>query len=63
MQLHGTLVIEVVDSTLKYDSEVKDKLYTQPGIMNDWVLDLKNHQLQVFWNLTPASYVQSSQFD
>jgi Uma2 family endonuclease len=33
------LVIEVADSTLKYDTEVKDKFYAQSGIADYWVLD------------------------
>jgi Uma2 family endonuclease len=50
------LVVEVADSTLKYDTEVKDKLYAQSGITDYWVLDLKNRQLHVFRNPTPTGY-------
>jgi Uma2 family endonuclease len=50
------LVVEVADSTLKYDTEVKDKLYAQSGIADYWVLDLKNRQLHVFRNPTPTGY-------
>jgi Uma2 family endonuclease len=35
------LVVEVADSTLKRDCEIKDKLYAQAGIANYWFLDLK----------------------
>jgi Uma2 family endonuclease len=49
-------VVEVADSTLKYDTEVKDKLYSQSGITDYWVLDLKNRQLHVFRNPTPTGY-------
>jgi Uma2 family endonuclease len=49
-------VVEVADSTLKYDTEVKDKLYAQSGITDYWVLDLKNRQLHVFRNPTPTGY-------
>ncbi|MGK7891497.1 MAG: Uma2 family endonuclease [Leptolyngbyaceae cyanobacterium] len=52
------LVVEVADSTLKQDCEVKDKLYAQAGITDYWVLDLKNRQLHVFRNLTPDGYTQ-----
>jgi Uma2 family endonuclease len=50
------LVVEVADSTLKYDTEVKDKLYAQSGIADYWVLDLKNRQLHIFRNPTPTGY-------
>ena len=36
------LVVEVADSTLKKDCEVKDKVYAQAGIADYWVLDVKN---------------------
>jgi Uma2 family endonuclease len=50
------LVVEVADSTLKYDCEVKDKLYAQSGIEDYWVLDVKNRNLHVFRNPTPTGY-------
>jgi Uma2 family endonuclease len=50
------LVVEVADSTLKYDCETKDKLYAQAGIADYWVLDLKNRQLHIFRDLTPTGY-------
>jgi Uma2 family endonuclease len=50
------LVVEVADSTLKQDCEIKDKLYAQAGIADYWVLDLKNRQLHIFRNPTPTGY-------
>ena len=50
------LVVEVADSTLKYDCEVKDKLYAQSGIEDYWVLDVKNRKLHIFRNPTPKGY-------
>lgn len=50
------LVVEVADSTLRQDCEIKDKLYAQAGITEYWVLDLKNRQLHIFRNPTPTSY-------
>lgn len=50
------LVVEVADSTLKQDCEIKDKLYAQSGIDDYWVLDLKNRQLHIFRNPTPRGY-------
>ncbi|MGB8701574.1 MAG: Uma2 family endonuclease [Thermosynechococcaceae cyanobacterium] len=50
------LVVEVADSTLKRDCEIKDKFYAQAGIADYWVLDLKNRQLHVFRNPIPTGY-------
>jgi Uma2 family endonuclease len=50
------LVVEVADSTLKQDCDIKDKLYAQAGIADYWVLDLKNRQLHVFRTPTPTGY-------
>jgi Uma2 family endonuclease len=50
------LLVEVADSTLKYDTEVKDKIYARSGIPDYWVLDRKNRQLHIFRNPTPTGY-------
>ncbi|WP_031291215.1 Uma2 family endonuclease [Leptolyngbya sp. Heron Island J] len=50
------LVVEVADSTLKQDCEVKDKLYAQAGINDYWVLDLPNRQLHIFRTPTSMGY-------
>jgi Uma2 family endonuclease len=50
------LVVEVADSTLKQDCEVKDKLYAQAGIIDYWVVDLKHRQLHIFRDPTPWGY-------
>ncbi len=50
------LVVEVADSTLKQDCEIKDKLYAQAGITEYWVLDTKNRQLHIFRCPTPTGY-------
>lgn len=50
------LVVEVADSTLKQDCEVKDKLYAQAGIADYWVLDLPHRQLHVFRSPTSTGY-------
>lgn len=39
------LVIEVSDTTLGYDLDVKARLYAQHGIREYWVLDLVENQL------------------
>jgi Uma2 family endonuclease len=52
------LVVEVADSTLKQDCEVKDKVYAQAGIADYWVLDVKNRQLHIFGQPTPTGYTR-----
>jgi Uma2 family endonuclease len=50
------LVVEIADSTLKYDCQVKDKLYAHAEIVEYWVIDLKNRQVHIFQNPTPTGY-------
>ena len=42
------LIIEIADSTLRYDRDVKVPLYAQHGIPEVWLLDLKNQQLDIY---------------
>ncbi|TBR61667.1 Uma2 family endonuclease [Mastigocladus laminosus UU774] len=41
------LIIEVADTSLKFDCETKGKAYAQAGITDYWVLDVLNRQLYV----------------
>ena len=41
------LVIEVSDSTLKYDQKTKLSLYAEAGISNYWILNLVDIQLEM----------------
>ena len=50
------LVIEVADSTLKQDCEVKDKLYARSHIAEYWVVDIQNRQVRIFRDPTPTGY-------
>jgi Uma2 family endonuclease len=50
------LVIEVADSTLKQDCQVKDKLYARSNIAEYWVVDIKNRQVHIFRDPTSAGY-------
>jgi Uma2 family endonuclease len=50
------LVIEVADSTLKQDCEVKDKLYARSKIAEYWVIDINNRQVRIFRDPTPTGY-------
>jgi len=42
------LIIEISDSTLRYDRDVKVPLYARNGIPEVWLLDIKNRQLEIY---------------
>jgi Uma2 family endonuclease len=50
------LIVEVADSTVKQDCEVKAKLYANTGIEDYWVLDVNKRQLHIFRHPTPTGY-------
>ncbi|MBO1054050.1 MAG: Uma2 family endonuclease [Dolichospermum sp. DET73] len=50
------LIIEVADSSLKLDTEIKAKAYSQAGIKDYWVLDVVKRELIVFRNPTEEGY-------
>ena len=50
------LIIEVADSSFKYDRETKGKAYAQSGIADYWVLDVNNRKLHVLREPTPEGY-------
>jgi Uma2 family endonuclease len=52
------LVVEVADTTLQQDCEIKDKLYARAGIVEYWVLELKNRRLHIFRDPTPTGYTR-----
>jgi Uma2 family endonuclease len=50
------LIVEVADSTLKYDCEVKDKIYAKANITDYWVIDIPHRQVHIFRDPTPTGY-------
>ena len=42
------LIIEVADSSLAYDREIKAKIYARSGISDYWILNVNERQLHVF---------------
>lgn len=42
------LVVEVADTTLPFDLQIKVPLYARAGIREAWVVDLQNRALRVF---------------
>ncbi|MBY0515247.1 MAG: Uma2 family endonuclease [Gemmataceae bacterium] len=49
----AALVVEVADSSLRYDTTVKMSLYAAGGVADYWVLDVTARQLHVFRDPRP----------
>ena len=54
------LVIEVSDTTLRYDRNVKVPLYAKYGIPEVWIVDLENSRLHFFRSLAEGAYADVS---
>jgi Uma2 family endonuclease len=52
------LLVEVADSTLAYDAQVKLPLYARHGIPEVWLVDLPNQQLVAHSDPTPTGFLQ-----
>lgn len=50
------LIVEVADSSLKQDCQIKAKLYAQAGITDYWVVDINDRQLHVFRDPIATAY-------
>ncbi|MEG4071531.1 Uma2 family endonuclease [Microcoleus sp. Pol14C2] len=50
------LIIEVADSSLTFDREIKAKIYARSGIADYWVLNVNERQLHVFREPTENGY-------
>jgi Uma2 family endonuclease len=50
------LVVEVSDSTLAYDRDVKMRLYAEAGIPEAWLVDLNSDTIFVHRRPSPAGY-------
>jgi Uma2 family endonuclease len=57
------LIVEVSDTTLRYDREVKVPLYAAHGISEVWIVDLKARLLHMFHSLTEEGYESNSSTD
>ena len=54
------LIIEIADSSLQYDREVKLNLYAQHGMAHYWIFNLLENQLEVYQ--APYQKYQSKNF-
>jgi Uma2 family endonuclease len=52
------LVIEVSDTTLRYDRDVKVPLYARHGVPEVWIVDVQNDALLVYGDLRDAKYAR-----
>jgi Uma2 family endonuclease len=55
-------VVEVSDTTLSYDRNVKLPLYAQAGISEAWVIDLEAGDVEVHSGPAPDGYRESRSF-
>jgi Uma2 family endonuclease len=49
-------LIEVSDSTLRYDRDTKVPLYARAGIPEVWLLDLAGQRLEIYRRPSPEGY-------
>ena len=54
------LLVEVADTTLNYDRQVKAAAYATATIADYWVLDVNNHQVFVLRNPRSGAYRQQT---
>ncbi len=52
------LIVEVADTSSRYDREVKLPLYARHGILEVWIVDLENRCLHVFRDPAEGCYKQ-----
>jgi Uma2 family endonuclease len=57
------LVIEVSETTLRYDRQTKVSLYARHGISEVWIFDTQAKQLHVFRNPVGTTYSEVSTID
>lgn len=50
------LIVEISDSTLRFDLDVKVPLYARHGVPEVWVIDLKHHKLHVYRSPVEGRY-------
>jgi Uma2 family endonuclease len=54
------LIIEVSDSTIRYDRDVKIPLYANNGLPEVWLLDLQSQQLEIYREPVNGQYQQKT---
>jgi Uma2 family endonuclease len=57
------LVIEVSDTTLRYDRDVKVPLYARHGVPEVWIVDVQSDALLVYGDLRDGKYTRHAAFE
>jgi Uma2 family endonuclease len=57
------LLIEVSDSTLRYDRDVKVPLYARHGVPEVWIVDLQHGRMLFYASLADGEYRKQSSVD
>jgi Uma2 family endonuclease len=57
------LVVEVADTTLSYDTNVKLPLYDRAGISEAWIVDLQGDVVEVHADPRANGYARTSRYD
>ena len=52
------LIVEVADTTLRYDRDVKVPLYAAAGVADVWLVDLNRRRVTVYREPSPEGYRQ-----
>ena len=54
------LLIEVADSSLDYDREIKGVLYAEAGIPEYWIVNIPQRQIEIFSNPVSSAYLDQT---
>jgi Uma2 family endonuclease len=57
------LIVEVADTTVKYDREVKIPLYAEDNIVEVWLVDINGQCVEVYREPTPDGYQTIQKFE
>ncbi len=54
------LVVEVSDSTLRFDCDIKTPLYARQGIPETWIVDVQHRELRIYRTPRDGNYLEQS---
>ncbi|MCP4357791.1 MAG: Uma2 family endonuclease [Chloroflexi bacterium] len=57
------LLIEVADTSLEYDRTIKLPRYAQAGIMEVWIVNLNDQQVEIYRRPSPTGYLKTAKPD
>lgn len=56
------LIVEVADTSLAYDRDVKIPLYAEAGISESWLADLTTDTIFAYWRPSPDGYQEVREY-